>query len=1661
MKSANVAASIAALTLVLGGCSDCGNRAAEVRELVEPTAPFLDSIELVPNGGFLIDPRPEVQKAIRLRFLLPVRRDSIHLTNFTIISPPRAIDVEALVFDDGNSNTTLSVTLVLTPNLMHADISVPLSAQLSWDASGIEFQPGVGGTAPPKPTSPINFDFAIAASGPDASPPTVDFFGLPNEPSPPQPGWGRPVTMNDLLPLGTETLDTVGRDNFLGAAIADQVLPHARIEGRFSEPVTTTLVSFDPLDTEGLQFQTESLLLVLDPAEKIFSQTPRGLLPDWTYSVTIGSRDSAALLPIAGGVQDTSGHFMMPRYGPDVAAAAIADGMTLADLYGDVDYRFRTSPLRIEQPRIDGHIGLADAPSLMPRVRIDYARPLPADLPGTPTSLQAVLFDDNGVLLASAQVPFEPGNSDQFWRDATIDQSGLFRDVYRRALQLSAAPDDIDEDVTLRATMLGSGGEYLGADELRFHFDVVPPTLDANDVSFDNATAEDRAIDDLCVATDLDVVTIVVSFDGGQTVELAADSDHCTAVGARKQCCYDSVSIGLPPGVKEGEVSFTVTVIDDGGNESESAERVSRPDCEQPPLKLVRTGVTAGFALGRSPVTDGIDVLFATTTQIRHATWNGVAWEFRTAYALPPGQRFGQSLDLAYDAFGRPIACFLQAPITPGVSEQAVVGDLMLITASALGPREWSVTTLTNTARPMHCAITGMRGATTEPAVAFAGRFNFGSPSEADNTSPMLFLGSDAGGSLIPIPGPSGSAALGMIGHDIDLAWDDLSERLHVAWRSRFGAGASGGQIVHSVRSANGAFVTREVLHPLGTNGRAFGANPAIGVGDDGRAIIAYQPINTVGTDRGLFILQRQTSDPSDTAGWSLLFFDSRIGSWPPNRGGRATAGFVSVGKPLTMVMAAGAAHVAYNRGGSSRPGSQIVIVRAGGGTTSVDVVDSAVVGTMEIGLTVTDDGVRSVLWDDARDPNSSGRRSVHFYDDTTGSLRHRDAAEPPLEPACGTYFRTVALSENELGLVYPVAAGERMLPGAEEGGILSPALGIPPEFTLRPIEGVVLSDTVGGFDSALQDVFVGVSLEIGRGPLRYQTAVCVPDTVDSSLLEVSACRRDRVVFPLPDFSFSTGVERLPVQGEPPAVVLRVKETSIVGTTEPAEGACSEPGQYLYFDGVDYHCKTCPHPSHPDSGLRSLVPHYVPVLDRCIACAEGSAHPDLPRIIDDTTSVGCIGCTASAEQPTVEETRRGVKRYVVDSHLGQCIRCSPGTAPRPCVTDDDCSDLGGAMLCGRIDRLSGDTICVQRKSCSSADDCSEGEQCDASRAGDGRACRRGDDAVAGSPPGLPPPPDPQNATRELFECEPIGCNECWRNDYCTSDADCPINHHCMNQADGGFSSTPEPNAEMAFATPMCLLRPILHGLTSDSPAGDLFETFGDSLTNLRVPLAFGGVTDLGVEDLKLTDLQARIVDMTASIEGGSTDSTGALILRIALQSPVVLQGSVSTPLGRTSFRVDITGDSSPDEVVLSLFLQPYIWGGRLQFDLFDGALDGDISLTGDIDCGNFIFQLFCSTVTSTIFMVIRIVDLILPITDTFVPVGTFKRQLVGDQFAGLSKDYTRFVRNLLGDTLLREILLREPGSTHVRRESPLRPGEVADQVRLHGDAFQLTLRDCQ
>jgi hypothetical protein len=470
---------------------------------------------------------------------------------------------------------------------------------------------------------------------------------------------------------------------------------------------------------------------------------------------------------------------------------------------------------------------------------------------------------------------------------------------------------------------------------------------------------------------------------------------------------------------------------------------------------------------------------------------------------------------------------------------------------------------------------------------------------------------------------------------------------------------------------------------------------------------------------------------------------------------------------------------------------------------------------------------------------STNGREHVAYADSRSTELF---LAASPQE--CPEFFRTVSLAESALQTRFlnydPVQQltdplWDQTCPGVN-------GVTIPEDLAAR------FDERVGRFESFLFELLAFVVLKDGRGLLKHQSHVCIPNSINRDAFfdrfDEDACdpgRSGDLLLGLPPVPVdATVTEPTPfafVQGtpcDPPDAPCACDDGQLyqdrLGTfrcvacpqcvdracmpsRQPC--ACAPGGQLMGDEDTGFFCRQCLPASCgslpcPDGAF------FDPAQNLCAMCLNGNvdysnhAVGAIPAVIDPGETVECRTC------PADRDPAEGRLSWILSADGTTCTRCPDGGRLLPCNTDRDCEGVFGPnSRCADTDAWDRRFGAPTTRACLAK--CTENAHCPAGicdvEEGVCRTEPEGDELASGM---------------HLF-CRPIGCDSCWNNDFCENDAECPVNHTCTG--------------DDRAVTPLCLARPILdvqarNLITDPTLRADLeavLQSFGDAIASARLP----------------------------------------------------------------------------------------------------------------------------------------------------------------------------------------------------------------------------------
>lgn len=1404
------------MVATLASCNgNCSQNAVVIAKEVKKLGGIVDTIEVFgdSNGDgrfspdervFVVDPRPSVKKILRVAFLVPVARTALEpntfLTFASLFDPYPDSWVSRSYFNDdpndiGVGGAASSVTYELRDDLIDTAVSIAVPVKVTLELERIA--PRYSGAT---------FAFVLARQPPPTGPlprivrvSPMPLLGLP--------GWGRPITAAEFGP-GETLADVLARvdQQFLGDTVDQRVQPHNGVAFTTDRPMTNLVVTVEPapstpLDPRGISIIGPTLAFV-NPFTNVSSDTSIGMAPDTTYEVGVLSSwsMSALAIPVVSGSQSDQGQFVMTNFDDRLYAALRAQGYSDRDLAQDSRFRFRTGPFRITQPVHNGGTNTTTAPGGVTTAHLQFARPTEGIEPPTDVT---VTIQPTGLPPTTVLVPFPAGTADTIRQDGFVRSAGVT--THDIPIQLPSANFD---DLVELAMLVRADGTIQSSDRIRFRHDVIVPTIDPAITATNTYT--DGVLDRVCLVADCDVQEFELQVVGS-TIASHVPAGHAApsaCTNGRREYCFTNVSLGIDAST-EGSIDAVATAIDDQGNRSPGRSFSTRPACQRY-SKFISDGGKVAAVVTDAAGDPIVATVRGTSLQEMRPAVNGQWSSPRTIAQIPTGTSFGLGIDMMLDRTDQqPIVCFVEAPSALGTGQlhiRKLVAGAWVDLSSKAG------------VRALGCSLSSFWNVPIAGWIEDDGA-HWGFASNVATT-----------GEALPAP-PDELERIDDRVRDLDIAAHN--GRIYFTYRTANPTDnrelAPGTIVAGYIQGSHSSFkILSDPAEGLNYNP---GYGPQILVDEDGLAL-AFISAGDHGLDRmrTLEVLLGPLPAPNapikftagfgqgdDTAESSALGFNLVAD-------GLTTPISVPFGRVSMGRLADHDVVVAWARDGMQAPTFPLTAVRGTedlavarvnqlSGNGSVSVYDRRVQAgtqqpeTVATSLSVGPEGFQLVYRNPAtKRLQFASEHELLPIDNVSGAF------------GCPLATQTSTIDEAELNLMYfalnngggnvfwrhDCGAG---FPSTDESDVRRP-------FRVAPFD-----DAVGAEDSLLQDLLKGVQLRDGRGPLKNQHNVCIPD---GSVREFStsvfghifqnACNPDNSLN-ANQFTPQPTTETAPATTATPSVV-----TTPTLTAKPdlahALAECP-PGVQVFADfsgpaTATYSCVDC------------AAAIFDPSINRCVTCATGdfkyeTSSPALigvkPRIVTrnpffpefHTDRVTCAGCP---EVPATDGS--DIMRWLVTPNGASCNRCSAGSQPFACNSDDDCTLFSNSRCStgewsNRRNRPEGH-VCVPK--CASNADC-HGGVCEISSG----------KCIAGS--GGPEVP----AGADLL-CRPIGCDVCWNNDFCTPGVpgQCPANHHC--------------EAVPKVSTPVCPLRPIISP-TFETKLLPTVVTDPDTLASIKARLAAG------------------------------------------------------------------------------------------------------------------------------------------------------------------------------------------------------------------------------
>lgn len=531
----------------------------------------------------------------------------------------------------------------------------------------------------------------------------------------------------------------------------------------------------------------------------------------------------------------------------------------------------------------------------------------------------------------------------------------------------------------------------------------------------------------------------------------------------------------------------------------------------------------------------------------------------------------------------------------------------------------------------------------------------------------------------------------------------------------------------------------------------------------------------------------------------------------------------------------------------------------------------------------------------------------------------------------CPDRFRKVRLTEEQLNLAYIHFDPPTRLPLIDPS---CPGFANIPEFITTPDFKFPIDkpDLFAHRETLLRDQLVGALIRDGRGLLKGQQNVCLPNQLE--ILTFPYLLGDGCD-PGLDWMFTPQPGPRTWRSVRPAPFLVGGDTQTV--CAPPDQPCScGTGQLVHRSDGTFACVRCPTTFPCTADVCPDGAAYVTTLGHCGVCPFSRVvYPGLPvgvrpHQIEPTDAALCAGC--GAQFP--DNLAKGEMPTLISADGLSCVQCTDGSALLPCLSDEDCTIFGSTddFRCGLRPPLAASAaaptqVCLKK--------CTSDAQCPRGTCTDGTCVGPDQHELAGP---------------ALSVCRPLGCDQCWHNDYCDTSADCPFNHLCSTELPF-FDEVDAP-------TPLCLARPVL-GPRLINAVLPLFppdqqqaikasidgvrEQFLATIRPFRIP--HGIEIEIPGPNGHLNDLATQITDIRIILRAADDhDRQGGLALRVDL-GDVLIDG--------LSF-VDRLENVSV-ELRFQPFVQPHVGSGvspgdagsgfsGIGFSLVDTAVGADIPI---------------------------------------------------------------------------------------------------------------------
>ena len=1531
------------------GCS--GGSPKQLASQAIDIAEAVKDIDVLPSHAYVVSPDPAVHKEIRIEFVRPVLRTSLALSGFSVAhfsvngfdAGPVAIAGVHFNDDPADVNPSGPPITIVNVDLTDPDIVANGYYTLLVNQPSIQFQ---GDSA----SGQLVFAFPPFHAAAGSRAPTWPFIAqFAPGPTTAVPGWTAPVRVADLPAMTSSTAASTAKFSFMP--------PHADITATFSTTMAQAIAVYDPSDP-AIHLTPTPLSTTAYPIghpvpfQKMHTQTVQGLLPAQDYSIVFLSRDSADLAPFASGTVDATGRFLGIDAAPDLQAFL----GTTDDKPLDVEYRFQTSHVRIENPQLFNAVPIGLS-------ALTIHGELPIELSFASDVATATTFATGVASIPAFQIKSgAAGGRLVSVAASTLTQAGISEQVQHVVFN-QPVPLGIDGVVTITVQTYDAKGNWLGSDSWSGAMDLDQPNikLDRNGIHDTNLT--DGTIDLFCVKADEPLQTVSISANGqSETLQIANASSQTPQPDGGTEYCFRNVPV--PGGAGRDGNSYTISVVGTDPSGNDSPPQTMEITCDVPPTTVVEGSVGHGDAMFLDE-TDTPHVIWydyeGDTTNVieRSRDGNNGAWTELSRFTLPAGKTPAGMLSLSVSADQ---AIHLCVPLR--LSSSDPTSERSLLYAVHPNGGNWQTESVVDSGGATNCSIV-IDETKQRALIAFDGR---GTP-----TAPRI-----AKLAFVPrLDGPmacSGTTCQPTIETVGDCSQAGCGQNISVAL-------ATDGQI-HVVSLSPG------LLAALVYDRRALDGSwsQAFVVSTDNDIFVTSSPVFTPATspvmtiDNGqvhifALVLNTQKTTPYSLFGFPTLvhMYRSTGATFPANEPLAFTTerltddlnpqplntvhnieSLPGTAKGMNLSVAFTPSHeyrVAFAKNGDVN-GSNEEIRIAYQGLTDVTSVTTAANSDEDYSLAIDSAGHTRMIY--LGDQGSE----LDYYQEENQIETHRAAGLPTNQTCANSRFSQMCtpVTSDILRLVpHPVSSvtaaelanitGLDNATATAEVTFFNSFLTYMAQTPIDAANGINqgLSDQVrsspGSTESSLvEDVFRGITVKAGRVLLKNQIQVCVPDSTGVPAGQ-DVC----------DSGSGKATMDLTPSTQPISVTHQFAKKTVSATIVSGDplaiAACLQSGGTQYVDAATSttECVKC-----SDSAYA-----FSPKDGVCVQCLSPSAKLQAPpagNIDSTTTQATCTGCPYD---PT------GVVNFApLHTDDMSCSQCPAGAIPKKCSGNSSCED----PVNGRTGYACGaDSYCELMKSCSSDADCAAGN-----------VCQNGHCAI--KPPKCTQDSDcsspescsngycvldinfDNNAGFETDEhallCDPLGCDVCFGNVYCTdtnSTASCPPGHHCV--------AGPLPS-------PMCILRPVFQH--------PLFQVA--AATNTSSPLdVFSALKDLNSEGLPLHirtvngDTQITADTLNVAVDHATVRINASPRSQVPSLLPMA-QGVVEVDVYFVGDKIEATGSGykpgcgtgdfdahTTDKAIFRMFFQPVIDP--------DKAIQGKASITGAVNFVSIGYDLVQDTTT--------------------------------------------------------------------------------------------------